>query len=277
MPSIEDAYDKMLAALPATEADKLTDQIAMASNPEKLMLEQMSALNADCNHKHGVAAFLHACATGDTPMIAALLQHDEGVDEVDPQGLLLATMGRHEDAVAMLLAAGADATLAMTIEGSNALHVLASHDSYEPDEAGARLVARLVNDDDDSPMLFAHNSDGLTPLGEAVTKGNIAVVRALLDAGADVNAVCSISDQRTPIMLCFTANLTDELVPSASGKRSLEQQRDVQHAVIALLVDANADLGQVDVNGQNIFRSASKKSLEIHQFPLSCCTDERQT
>jgi ankyrin repeat protein len=148
--------------------------------------------------------------TGMTALhLAAIGGHDELVDElirrgadvdatsrVDPTTALgIACRRDHDGIVRRLLAAGADPNV--TLSGSDdppdqqdatPLHWA----SARGDAAMIRQLAALDAD------VEARKGDGLTPLMIATFGGHLAAVRALLDAGADVDAVCD-ADPARPI------------------------------------------------------------------------------
>ena len=262
---LEDAYDAFLASKPSVIADRLTDALALASDREATMAAQMG-LACDSRATPGKKAFLKACADGNAPLVAALLQEGVPVDEVDPEGrsgLMLVAMGRHEGTAAMLLAASADIEL-VDVDGCNALHTVAetlgsSESAYlSRDECGARLVERFVNGDCDSAALEARNGDGLTPLGSAICHGNVDVARALIEAGSDVDAADCRGNGCTPLMLCFIGGFITHL-PEESSAGELTRRRAVQQELVEALLEARADVpGTRDAMGFTALDYASE-------------------
>src|SRR5215471_1350523 len=84
--------------------------------------------------------------------------------------------------------------------------------------------------DSDAQLLSARDKDDSTPLHCAVWKGHLAVVNALLEAGADVNAV----------------NQNDHW-----GNTPLHAAAHANHAAIAeVLIQRGANLDARDTNGR---------------------------
>ena len=126
----------------------------------------------------------------------------------DAADLIEAVRGRDHDAVATLLAAGADVD-ARQPDGATALHWAAHQDDLE-------TVQRLLAAGADAR---AANDYGATPVWLAATNGNAAIAAALLDAGADPNAALE----------------SGETVLMAAARTGTP-------AVLAALLDAGADI-----------------------------------
>lgn len=92
---------------------------------------------------------------------------------------------------------------------STALHLIASTNHT----SGARIVRMLAKHGAD---LNAKNSEGWQPLHYAATNGNVAVMEALLECGADV-------DGRTPNLLTALALCCTK--GSEAGVRTLIKHR----------------------------------------------------
>jgi ankyrin repeat protein len=262
MATLQEIYDEFLETLDSAAADKLTDELARCTDGFKrnaTMERQLRARGGvpaqqpqQVNTHMVQEAFLTACASGDTMRVAALLQQNSAdvnySDAHGQSGLLLAAIHRREATVAMLLAAGADATQA-TDDACTPLHTLAELVEHGdrvadpiPDEAGARLVERILNGD--GQLLEMRDCNGLTPLAAAVYHGNVDVARALVQSGADVDAadpggsigavLSGPPEGCTPLILCFTGY--------AKGRS--------QTSLVELLLDAGAAVpGATDANG----------------------------
>ncbi|KAK9901580.1 hypothetical protein WJX75_003093 [Coccomyxa subellipsoidea] len=108
---------------------------------------------------------------------------------------------QHVECVAYLLVHGAD-VYAQTSRGDNALHIAAKHGnagclhallSSRPQtdsEGGTVLLGDVLVQGDTGPtkLIDLHNGSGLTALHLAAIKGSVAVVRALVRAGASLDA-----------------------------------------------------------------------------------------
>ncbi|MCF2530803.1 ankyrin repeat domain-containing protein [Yinghuangia soli] len=141
-------------------------------------------------------SFAEACATGDSAAVNQALQDGAILGPLDGSGvtpLHLAAAARSAEVVAALLGAGADPSAATTQEA---------------------VTERWFADGGEAVFLA-----GSTPLHVAVdslTMGSIpdpAVVRLLIDAGADLGAVDS--DDDTPLGVCFQCLTFDEALTLA--------------------------------------------------------------
>jgi uncharacterized protein len=156
-----------------------------------------------------VGALVAAAQRGDLAAARELLDADPAlVGARDPDGqtpMMAAIYGNHEEIVALLRERGATPTLfeaaalgdipalnaalaqepnavrAYSVDGWTALHLAAHFGQIEAAKAllaaGANVTAHSWNGQDNEPIHAA-----------AASKGNVAMVAALLDAGAQVNA-----------------------------------------------------------------------------------------
>ncbi|BDA42334.1 probable E3 ubiquitin-protein ligase XBOS32 at N-terminal half [Coccomyxa sp. Obi] len=109
---------------------------------------------------------------------------------------------QHVECVAYLLVHGADVYV-QTSRGDNALHIAAKHGnagglhallSARPQadgDGGTVLLGDVIVQGDTGPtkLIDLHNGSGLTALHLAAIKGSVAVVRALVRAGASLDAL----------------------------------------------------------------------------------------
>jgi ankyrin repeat protein len=140
-----------------------------------------------------------AAAAGDEARLCELLDREPAVINAIAQDgwtpLHLAAHFRHEGAVGLLLARGADVRQRSRNSNENtALHAAAAGN------AGRRLIARLL---DAGVEVDAPQSGGFTGLHEAAGTGNEDVVRLLLDAGA--SPAVKNHEGKTPAMLATEA------------------------------------------------------------------------
>jgi ankyrin repeat protein len=147
-----------------------------------------------------------AAALGDVEALRALLARDRdlanayNVDGFTPLGL--AAFFKHADAVRALLAAGADATAASRNPPRfTPLHSAASSDAGRAD---LRIVRALVEAGAD---VNAQSGQGTTPLHTAAFTGDIDVARYLLGHGAD-RTIKSVKGQ-TPLDVARERGNTD--------------------------------------------------------------------
>jgi ankyrin repeat protein len=161
----------------------------------------------------GWTPLMYAARQGATNAARALAETGANLNLTDPDGtsaLVLAIINAHYDLAAMLIDKGADANVVDT-SGMAALY--AAVDMNTLDETPGRpapkstdrlsavdLVARLLdrganpNAQLAAPLIErVHNNGdaalgaGATPLMRAAKKGDLAIMRVLLDRGADVN------------------------------------------------------------------------------------------
>ena len=161
---------------------------AISGKPK--VLAALVKAGADVNiHTAGFdeSALTVAARHGDLAMVKALIAAGAKLDDQDPRGrtaLSEAAFAAYVDVAEALLTAGADPRLEM-FDGTTALGCAARADSPE-------LIGLLIKHGAkvDSPRA--------PPLVAAAGNGNMAALQALIDAGADVNAMDG--NGRTPLM-----------------------------------------------------------------------------
>jgi ankyrin repeat protein len=175
----------MLSGLAGCSTSPSDDLITSAMEGDPSAVDRDLALKADPNARNsaGVTVLMLASTEGHGDVVERLLAAGASVNAKDPEGdtaLLWAARGVEPGVpgvVATLLAKGADVR-ARTSDQRTAMSQVAMFG--RPDvvpllaRAGTELNAPAINDN--------------TPLGWAVADDNLAMAKALLDAGADVNA-----------------------------------------------------------------------------------------
>jgi ankyrin repeat protein len=138
--------------------------------------------------------FLDAATAGDVSKVKAMLQDDPALarakDENGVSVIMKATYYGKKDVVSALLDSGAE---------------LDVHEAAATGQT-ARLLELLAND---TSLVNAYSPDGFTPLGFAVFFSQPEIVKALLDAGADVNLPSRESMKVTPLASAAAAKQTD--------------------------------------------------------------------
>jgi ankyrin repeat protein len=122
----------------------------------------------------GVSLLLQARYRNADALVALIRAHDPPLDVFDA-----AALGPPERLVT-LLDEDPEAVRCMSADGFGALHLAAFF--AQPEQARA-LIARGAD-----VALVAQNGSELRPLNSAVAGGDLEIVRALLDAGAGVDA-----------------------------------------------------------------------------------------
>jgi ankyrin repeat protein len=148
---------------------------------ESARLLVRSGANATAANRYGVTPMYSASLNGNTAMIELLLEAGARPDATLPEGetaLMTAARTGNTDAVKLLLDRGADVNAKERWKGQTAVMWAAE----ENHSATVELLSRRGAD------LRDRANNGFTPLLLATRSGSLDSVRALLDAGADVNA-----------------------------------------------------------------------------------------
>jgi ankyrin repeat protein len=137
--------------------------------------------------------FFEAATGGDVSKVRAMLQADPSLarakDEKGVSVIMKSTYYGKKDVVAALLESGVEL------------------DVFEATATGqAERVSSLIAKD--PSLANAYSPDGFTPLGFGVFFGQPEVVKALLAAGADVNAASRESMKVTPLASAAAAQQT---------------------------------------------------------------------
>lgn len=169
--------------------------------------------NAKATTRYGVTPMSLAALDGHAGIITSLLKAGADANTMLPEGetaLMTAARTGRADAVRVLLAHGAKVDAREELRGQNALMWAAAQDNAEVVrvllEAGADIRAKTStvskgNDraSESGNTFGAPPPTGFTALLFAVRAGSLNAVRALLDAGADVNT--ELSDGESALLL----------------------------------------------------------------------------
>jgi ankyrin repeat protein len=227
--------------------------------------------------KGGWTPLMYAARQGATAAARALAETGADLNLTDPDGtsaLVLAIINAHYDLAKMLVEKGANPNLADT-SGMAALY--AAVDMNTLDETPGRPAPKSPEDRTTSadlvkvllehgakpnqaltaPLLErVHNNgdaslgDGATPLMRAAKKGDIAVMRALLEHGADVNV--AMKNGGTALMLISGRGGLGRF-----GVYDLKRATDAEFIEGArLCLQHGAQVNAVDAGGQTALHSA---------------------
>jgi ankyrin repeat protein len=199
-----------------------------------------SGAQVDAKTRYGIAPLALAAINGSAPVVAALLKAGADPNTSNPDGetaLMLAARTGKPEPVQLLIARGADVNAREAWQGETALMWAAAEDHPEVVKLlasrGADLNARSkvpefpkVKVDAATMVVTALPRGGMTALMLAARQGAAEGIRALIEAGADLNVVDP--DGTTALVLAVINAHYDEA---------------------AILIDAGANLNLGDAAG----------------------------
>jgi ankyrin repeat protein len=244
----------------ATRIDAATPLLLAAENGRAAVVGALLDAGADAAAADvsGTTALMLAASAGHADALVALLRHGADVnarDRVMQRTALMFAAGRNRvDAIKALLAAGADAAATSKVVNLSELSQGGrARRGGAPGAAPERPPVAGV----DRPFIFNElvgSMGGLTALHFAAREGYADAVRALVDAGANVNQV-SAGDATSPMLIAVingqfdTARLLIEkganvTVASAGGVTPLYAALNVQWAPKSMYPQPRAHLQQ---------------------------------
>jgi ankyrin repeat protein len=186
----------------ARAADGSTPLIYAAHFGDVVSVQALLAAKGDPNltNRYGIGPMHEAALRADAGLLKALLDAGADVDLALPQGetpLMLASRTSGVDAVQLLIERGAKVNVAERWQGQTPLMYAAAHDRGDVAAAliaaGAEINARTpLNDLPDRKPAVRYFVEiplaGLTPMMFAARHGAVSALRALIKAGADLDA-----------------------------------------------------------------------------------------
>lgn len=194
--------------------------------------------------KQGDSALHIAVSNGCTEVVALLLARGANANTVDRFGrtlLRLAVMSGNSKIIALIISAGANVNLSFEGGGETALHVAVR-------EGQAEIAIALINAGADVNASYVN---GMTPLKEAALRNYIDIVRALCDAGAEVNLTGGVSKATALYWAAYEGNTE----------------------AVKILLDHHADMTIADRKGLTPLHVAvSNGHAETTTLLLAACT-----
>ncbi len=190
----------------ATRDGSITPLLIACTNGNAPVIETLLNAGADANSAsaEGATALMKAAVSGNADAVKALLAHGANVNATDAAhgqtALMFAAAENRPGAIAVLRAQGADSKIVTKVVSLEKPTVDDDGKPIKPrpapkpgDRVGAALAERRV---------APHVMGGLTALHFAARDGRVDAVRALVEAGVDVNQVSA--DLSTPMVIAIS-------------------------------------------------------------------------
>jgi cytohesin len=216
---------------------------------------------------------LDSAAVGNVQEVLNALDAGAELDTVDGKGMTAlhyAAFNNRADVVKILLAAGADPN-AKNEDGNTPLHYAAIQASYTPEE-NEQIIELLLKAG--AHLNAGTSRQGTTPLHYAAAHNRPHVVRALLQAGADVNRENHCG---TPLHIAAHYGHVDIVTSllragahkdtvAKDGSTPLSIAQTKGHAAIALLLKLAG--AKVPAEIQDDARTPAIPEMDAHDLPL---------
>ena len=224
--------------------------------------------HADVNRPvaDGFTPLITAASTGNLEMVRTLLDAGANPMVIDDEGqtaLAVAKKKGHQEIAAVLKA---------FLSNGNGYRPGSARDLMEAiEDRDLERVKDLLARDDGGEQTNAPGRDGLTPIARAAQLGHVALVRGLLEAGADVEAggaqtplLCAVRNRHDPVMAALVDEGAD--VNAASGEEARTPLMAAAAAgsveLVRGLIEAGADAKLLDADGKDALWHAAASGQE---------------
>ena len=282
-----DALLQAKADVKGTNRNGATALMSAATQSDPAIVRALIDAGADLHAKDGGGdnALSFAALGGQRENVVLLLDAGATTAEIN-RAFVSAALSREPEIARLLLDRGADITQA----GPDALVRAISQDTSndEVSETVRFVIGAMAN-------VSGRDANGWTGLHQAATRGHMALMRLLLDKGADVNVVCKCNGYRgaenwTPLhmaahngrveaaeaLLAGGADLTPANTAGATPLHSATYSDEV--AIVRAMLARGADANARDQQGRTpLIIAASRGQSDVLSALLAAGADVRVT
>ena len=256
--SVVDSLVDAGANVNATNRQGISALMRAATQDGAAVVSRLIASNADPNQRdvRGDTALSFAAARGRRGNLVLLLDAGAQPDAIDRAFVSAAQYGEQE-AARLLLDRGANVEKV----GSEALVRAITQDGSSAVSDKVRFVIDMVRD------VSAQDANGWSAVHLAASRGNVPLMRLLIEKGADVNRVCvckgfldardwtplqmAARRSRTEVVDLLLARDADHRPANSRGATALHQAVEGDTpAIVRALIDKGADTQAKDNEGQ---------------------------